>query len=141
MSAQAMAIFLRAVALVETGGNAAAVGRHGERGEFAMIPAVVATCGGYGQHEAEKHARWLERQLLAEGISAQPFNLALAWNAGFTAVRQGRAPVASYDYAVRVRNLYTALERERETLPARPVAPVVFGLMPAKRPTGRTVLQ
>ena len=134
-----MAIFLRAVALVETGGNAAAVGRHGERGEFAMIPAVVATCGGYGQHEAEKHARWLERQLLAEGISAQPFNLALAWNAGFTAVRQGRASMASYDYAVRVRNLYQALERE--TLPARPVAPAFFGLKPAKRPTGRTVLQ
>lgn len=112
MSAQAMAIFLRAVALVESGDNHAAVGALGERGQFQMTPAVVASSGGYGQHAAEKHLRLLEKQLLAAGVSVQPFNLALAWNAGIGAVQRGQAPMAAYDYALRVRNLCAVLEHE-----------------------------
>lgn len=72
-----MALLLRAISMVETGGNSHAVGQHGERGEFAMTPAVAAECGGYGRLEAERHARWIEKQLLIAGIDPQPFNLAL----------------------------------------------------------------
>lgn len=104
-----MAILLQAVSLVETGGNPHAVGRAGERGEFQMTPAVVAEVGGYGRREAEAQMRRLARLLEHAGIDPQPFNLALAWNAGIGAVKRGRAPASSYDYAVRVRNCYEAL--------------------------------
>jgi len=117
MNAQALALFLKAVSMVETGGDPRAVGRHGERGEFAMTPAVVASCGGFGEHEAEKYARWLERQLVVAGVSPQPFNLALAWNAGAGAVLASRAPAASYDYALRVRNLFEQLNQQEAYAP------------------------
>lgn len=109
MSAAALALFLEAVALVETGGDARKVGRAGERGAFQMTPAVVASCGGYGAKEAAHYARWLELQLVHGGIDPLPYNLALAWNAGPGAVRRGTATMASYDYALRVKNTYEAL--------------------------------
>jgi hypothetical protein len=52
--------------------------------------------------EERGRQRHLERELLAIGIEPMPFNVALAWNAGITKVRAGKAPVSSYDYARRV---------------------------------------
>lgn len=102
MNAQLLSLFLQAVALVETGGNAHLVGKAGERGCFQMTPAVVASCGGYGEKEAVRWERHLERELRASGIEPIPFNLALAWNAGPSAVKRGAAPESSYHYARRV---------------------------------------
>lgn len=113
MKAELMALFLEAVALVESGNNPRAVGLAGERGRFQMSPAVVATSGGYSQREALRHARWLERQLMAAGADLLVFNLALAWNAGATGALTGQAPESSYDYARRVEQTYLALLRER----------------------------
>lgn len=112
MNSHAMAILLQAVSLVETGGDPLARGAAGERGEFQMTPAVVAEAGGYGRREAELHMRRLERLLVHAGIDPQPFNLALAWNAGIGAVRRAKATECSYQYATRVRNLFEALQRE-----------------------------
>lgn len=102
MSGPVLHLFLQAVALVESGANPHAVGRLGERGQFQMSPAVVASCGGFGEKEAAKHEQWIERQLLAAKVEPLPFNVALAWNAGANAVLHGKAPVRSYDYARRV---------------------------------------
>lgn len=119
MKTELLSLFLQAVATVETGGNARAVGAAGERGAFQLTPAVVASCGGYGEREAMKHARWLERQLEDARIAVVPFNLALAWNAGPGNVRRGTAPVRSYEYALRVREIFEELQRKQES---RPVA-------------------
>lgn len=102
MSAQMVSLFLRAEALVESANNPHAVGAAGERGRFQMAPAVVASTGGYGEREAMRWERQLERELLAAGIEPLPFNVALAWNAGPTAVKRGTVPMVSYDYACRV---------------------------------------
>lgn len=102
MTSHLLSLFLRAVALVESGNDPRAVGAAGERGRFQMTPAVVATCGGFGEREAARWERQLERELLAAGIAPLPFNVALAWNAGPNAVRRGAVPLASYDYARRV---------------------------------------
>lgn len=102
MSAQLLSIFLRAVAIVESGNNPNAVGALGERGRFQMMPAVVASCGGYGDREAARWEMQIERELLAAGIEPLPFNVALAWNAGPNRVREGTVSVQSYQYACRV---------------------------------------
>lgn len=105
MSDKTLALLLWAIGQVESGGDARAVGAAGERGQFQMTPAVVASSGGYGERAAARWLRLLERELLHAGIEPLPFNLALAWNAGLGAVQRGRAPVASYRYAGRVENL------------------------------------
>jgi soluble lytic murein transglycosylase-like protein len=102
MSTATLSIFLRAVALVESGDNPHAVGAMGERGRFQMMSAVVQSVGGHGEREAARWERQIERELLAAGIDPLPFNVALAWNAGMTRVRAGRVPESAYEYARRV---------------------------------------
>lgn len=114
MTPELAALLLRAIALVETGGDPRAVGRAGERGSFQMTPAVVASSGGYGEREAARHLRFIERQFEHAGIAPLPFNLALAWNAGLGAVQRGSAPLASYEYARRVENTFQALKQQEE---------------------------
>lgn len=112
MKPEVLALFLRAVALVESGDNPRAIGAAGERGRFQMAPAVVASCGGFGLREAERHERWIERQFDRARVPVVPFNLALAWNAGASAVLHGRAPEQSYRYACRVVAVMERLQRE-----------------------------
>jgi hypothetical protein len=112
MSAELLSLFLRAVALVESADNPHAVGAAGERGRFQMTPAVVATCGGYGEKEAARWSRQIERELVAVGIDPLPFNIALAWNAGTGAVKRGKAPEISYGYASRVVATMDRLQQE-----------------------------
>lgn len=110
MSPECAALLLKAISLVETGGDPRAVGRLGERGAFQMMPAVRALHGGVGQAEAARHLKWLHRQLEHNNVDPLPFNLALAWNAGAGAVLRGQAPMASYDYAQRVENTLRRLQ-------------------------------
>lgn len=112
MNSELAALLLRAIALVESGADPRAVGAHGERGQFQMSPAVVASCGGHGEREAARHLHWLERQLAAKGVALLPFNLALAWNAGASAATSGRAPISSYEYARRVESTMERLKQE-----------------------------
>lgn len=107
MTEQALSLLLTCIAAVESGNNPDAVGRHGERGAFQMSPAVVAECGGYSERHAMRWLLQLERDLIRANVDVMPFNLALAWNAGIGAAISGKAPMASYDYALRVANLYT----------------------------------
>jgi hypothetical protein len=59
---------------------------------------------------AVEHYEWLRRGLIRNGITASPYNIALAWNAGLTAVVKGRIPAASRSYASRVNNLVVDLK-------------------------------
>ena len=51
------------------------------------------------------HYEWIKAGLLRAGVSPSAYNIALAWNAGVSAVVNGRAPRVSHDYARRVSNL------------------------------------
>lgn len=113
MNAHGMALLLQAVALVESGGDARAIGMAGERGEFQIAPVVAAEVGGYGHRAAEAHMRRLERLLQHAGVDPLPFNLALAWNAGIGHVHRGTAPVESYRYATRVCNTLENLQQRK----------------------------
>ena len=59
---------------------------------------------------AVEHYEWLRRGLIRNGIEASSYNIALAWNAGLTAVVKGRIPAASRSYASRVTNLVVDLK-------------------------------
>ena len=108
MSAPVLAVFLWAIAQVETGGVAPArPGPAGETGRWQITPAVrAAHAKGLSDREvAERHVRWLERNLGQGGTEPTIRNLALAWNAGLTATIYGKAPRRAHDYAQRVENL------------------------------------
>lgn len=121
--------FLRAVAEVETGGNARAIGRRGERGMFqftrttwrlhtrrafadAHIPSVSFDV-------AARHYDWLYDGLLRNGRTPTPYLMAAAWNAGLGRVVSGQLPRSSRDYATRVTNIVSV------TKPSIPVANVI----------------
>ena len=129
MSPTTLALFLQAVALVETGGDPRKIGRAGERVAFQMTPAVAASCGGYGAKEAAHYARWLELQLVHGGVDPLPYNMALAWNGGPGAVLRSQVKPQTYDYALRVKNTFEMLEASKNT----PAAAA------ARSPTFRTV--
>lgn len=92
-------------------------GRAGERGPWQITrdvwamhmpgrPFSEARKEGPAYACAVKHLAWLRAGLVKAGTDDNAFNLALCWNAGLTATITGRAPQISYDYAVRVSNLY-----------------------------------
>ena len=59
---------------------------------------------------AVKHYDWLKRGLEKAGLPATPYNIALAWNGGLSAVLAGRAPSIAHDYASRAANLAAVYE-------------------------------
>ena len=54
---------------------------------------------------AIRHYEWLKRGLARHGLPATPYNIALAWNGGLSAVLSGRPSSAAVDYAERAANL------------------------------------
>jgi hypothetical protein len=69
---------------------------------------------------AVKHYEWLKRGLEAARVPVTPYNIALAWNSGLSAVTSGRAPRVAHDYARRATNLAATYEsRRQEQLLAR----------------------
>jgi hypothetical protein len=92
-------------------------GAAGERGPYQITRAVwsmhmpgtpfaAARQEGPGRACALKHIAWLARELKAAGWPDNAHTIALAYNAGLTAVLEARAPQSSYDYALRVENIY-----------------------------------
>lgn len=108
MSAQVMAIFLWALAQVESGGNPHAVGAAGERTQWQITPAVRAMypADWSDRDVAVAHVRRLEAQLRSRGVAPTARNLAIAWNAGPGAFGRRRVPPAAKDHAQRVANLF-----------------------------------
>lgn len=112
MNSMLLAALVLALAQIETpNGVPLAPGPAGETGRWQLTPSVRADRGAEleARHEkvtdeaiARAQVRWLERELVRAGVDPSPFNIALAWNCGLTRTLQGKAPVASYDFATRV---------------------------------------
>jgi hypothetical protein len=127
VSEQALAIFLWALAQVETPhGVPTEVGPFGEEGRWQIVPAVRADrtleLVARGERVTERalaaaHVRWIERTLTREGVDPLPFNIALAWNAGVHQATRGRAPVSAYHFAARVVNLTAYATEQERSLP------------------------
>lgn len=61
---------------------------------------------------AKRHYAWIEEQLASRGVDTNPYNVALAWNAGVNAVIRGSAPAVARDYARRVINIASTFVAE-----------------------------
>lgn len=129
-----LAVFLSALALVESGNNPHAIGHNGERSEYQMIRSVWKQhSGGYSftlystdpvvsKVVANRRLNWICKQ----GVPRDPFCMALAWHAGVRGFRRacinGPSKEAK-DYALRVENTYNDL-----------IAKSKRGLKPSNRP-------
>lgn len=115
---------LRAINWVENPTNHGRPGRHGELGPYQFRPAtwrmhterpfVQAVQRAAADEVAVKHYDWIKRSLERNSVDPTPFNIALAWNCGVSAVLSGRAPSVSYRYAKRVTNLVDTLKQRSQ---------------------------
>lgn len=111
---------LQAIHWVENPTESTRPGRHGELGAYQFRRATwhmhtkdsfhLANHRPTADKVAVEHYEWLRRGLIRNGIPATSYNIALAWNAGLTAVVRGRIPAASRSYASRVNNLVVDLK-------------------------------
>lgn len=114
---------LRAINWVENPTNHTRRGAFGELGPYQFRPQTWrmhtrkpfewAVERVHADEVAIKHYEWLRRELREAGIDPSPYNIALAWNSGLTAVTRGRVPRVTYDYANRVANL-VAQQKSRQ---------------------------
>jgi len=58
---------------------------------------------------AVRHYEWIKSGLARGGVAPTVYNIALAWNAGVSAVVSDRIPASSRDYAARVSNVAAEL--------------------------------
>ena len=73
----------------------------------------------YADTVAAEHYRWIESGLTSVGMNPTHWNIAAAWNSGLTAVRSGRIPRSTRDYANRVENLALDRAERRHALTPR----------------------
>lgn len=114
---------LRAINWVENPTNHARFGPKGELGPYqfrastwrayTQLPFSYAARREHADAVAVEHYEWIKRGLMAAGIDPSPYNIALVWNCGLSAVTAGRVPRSTYRYAEQVHNLVEMLERQR----------------------------
>lgn len=114
---------LRAINWVENPTNHSRPGSRGELGPYQFMPRTWrmhtrvpfqhAVRREQSDAVAVKHYEWIRSGLIAAGIDSNPYNIALAWNSGLSAVTNGRVPTVSYTYAERVHNLVEQLRSRR----------------------------
>lgn len=112
---------LHAIHLVENPRDLTRPGPAGELGAYQFRretwaqhttrPFRDALIRAYSDEVALSHYEWLRAGLKRNGLAVTPYNIALAWNAGLTAVVKGRVPRAARLYAERVNNLAEDLGR------------------------------
>lgn len=106
---------LHAIHLVENPNDITKAGPAGELGAYqfrektwamhTLRPFRDALVRAYSDEVALAHYEWLAAGLRRYGIAVTPYSIALAWNAGLTAVTRNRVPRAARLYAERVNNL------------------------------------
>ncbi len=106
---------LQAIHWVENPTESTQPGKYGELGAYQFRRATwqmhttepfhLANHRPTADKVAVEHYEWLKRGLVRNGLAPTSYNIAMAWNAGLTAVVKGRAPAASRNYASRVTNL------------------------------------
>jgi hypothetical protein len=114
---------LEAIHKLENPRNLTKPGRHGELGAYQFrsstwrmhtsVPFSRAIDRSTSDVVAVKHYEWLKRGLEAAGLPATPYNIALAWNGGLSAVISGRSPAIAHDYARRAVNLAAVYDTAR----------------------------
>lgn len=114
---------LRAIQAVENPHGSSRPGKYGELGPYQFRPGTwrmhtkVPFDRALSREAAEtvaiRHYEWIKRGLVRNGVAASPYNIALAWNGGLSAVVRGRASAASHDYADRVNNLAREISATR----------------------------
>ena len=62
---------------------------------------------------AVKHYEWIKKGLSKAGVDPSPFNIAMAWNCGLSAVINGRVPTVTYRYAEQVSNLVETFQHRQ----------------------------
>lgn len=116
-----LAVFLTALALVESGGNDNAIGRHGERSRYQITQTVwresmgpesfihATTQPKRAKECTIRRLNWLRKN----GVLETPIDLAYAWNCGLRGYRKarpgGKITNAGFDYAQRVERTYNEL--------------------------------
>ena len=106
---------LEAIRAVENPRNTRKPGKFGELGAYQFrrdtwrmhtnLPFERAVDREAAEQVAVKHYEWVRQGLLRNGLPATPYNIALAWNSGLSAVVRGRASASAHNYAERVNNL------------------------------------
>ncbi|HEY5552105.1 MAG TPA: hypothetical protein VIK52_09460 [Opitutaceae bacterium] len=76
-------------------------------------PFSLAVQKEHADQVAVIHYEWLRRGLERNGLSASPYNIALAWNAGLSAVVNGRVGSRTRGYASQVVNLVEEFNRNQ----------------------------
>ncbi len=111
---------LQAIHWIENPTESVQPGRFGELGAYQFRrttwqmhtkkPFHLATNRAESDKVAVAHYEWIKQGLQRNGIESSPYTIALAWNAGLSAVVQHRVPAVTRDYAERVVNLVTDLK-------------------------------
>lgn len=106
---------LEAIHKLENPNNLTRPGPHGELGAYQIRPSTwrmhtktpfyKANSRAESDIVAVRHYEWIKEGLVRNGVSATPYNIALAWNGGLSATINGKAPRAAHDYARRATNL------------------------------------
>ncbi|HET7536618.1 MAG TPA: hypothetical protein VFJ90_09205 [Candidatus Didemnitutus sp.] len=106
---------LRAINWVENPTNQTRYGSKGELGPYQFRrdtwrlhtskPFTMAIDRATADEVAVAHYEWIKDGLKDAGIEPTTFNIAMAWNCGLGAVKNGRVPTVSYHYAEQVTNL------------------------------------
>ncbi|MSU69834.1 MAG: hypothetical protein EXS39_03475 [Opitutaceae bacterium] len=106
---------LQAIHWVENPHNQQAPGPCGELGAYqfrretwrmySLQPFAAALDRRCSDEVAVRHYEWIKSGLVRHGLRPTIYNIAMAWNAGLSAVVKDRAPASSRDYAARVSNL------------------------------------
>ncbi len=132
---------LKAINWVENPTNHARYGAKGELGpyqfraqtwrHYTKRPFSEAVLRDASEEVAVKHYEWIRRGLEGKGIDASPYNIALAWNSGLTAVVSGRVPSSTYQYADQVRNLVDMIKQQQRASARVAAAPVPAPAPPA----------
>lgn len=115
---------LEAIHKLENPQNSPKPGRFGELGAYQFrsstwrmhtsIPFQQAIHRETSDVVAVMHYEWIKKSLEAARKPATPYNIALAWNGGVSAVISGRAPRAARDYAQRAANLAASYDFTRQ---------------------------
>jgi hypothetical protein len=113
---------LFAIAQVETGAKTLSrpvqkVGKNGERSAWQFMPGTWREYTNVPFEQASKqapvahlvaqlHLRRIRLELETQNLKATPHAIAMAWNAGISAVVGNNVPQSTWSYAERVANLY-----------------------------------
>jgi hypothetical protein len=114
---------LQAINLVENPKNSLKPGSKGELGPYQFRestwrmhtnkPFSMALERDHADEIAVIHYEWIRNGLERNGLVASPYNIALAWNAGLSAVINGRIGARTRGYAGQVVNLVEELNRNQ----------------------------